>query len=81
MADNKNSTLSFYSNCMIESAQSLQRVSKELDKSEFGKIETDTHLFSGTNLSMPILMSFAIEVALIVMADSNTGEKICFPHS
>ena len=49
---------------MIDSAKSLQRVAKELEKNEGEAGQSDQWLFRGVFLAAPILLSLATEIAL-----------------
>ena len=49
---------------MIESARSLQCVTKELEKNEYEAGQSDKWLFQGVVLAGPILLSLATEIAL-----------------
>ena len=64
MPENKNRTANCDTDFMMSNAKSLQRVVKELDRNGSTSPQSDPLLFSGAFLASPILLSFAIEIAL-----------------
>lgn len=64
MSDKSNDYVSWDAGSMIENAKSLQRVAKELEKNGGETLRSDTRLFHGKFLAVPILLSLATEIAL-----------------
>ena len=53
-----------YPHLMIDGAKSLQRVAKELERNGSESSQSDSVLFKGKLLAVPILLSLATEIAL-----------------
>ena len=66
MPNNKSRDANWDTDLMISNAKSLQRVVKELERNGFKAPQADPLLFSGVFLASPILLTFAIEIALKV---------------
>ena len=64
MPDRKNHKAHWDPYWVIEDAKALQRVVEELDSQDAKFVEADPVLFQGKFLAEPILLSFAIEIAL-----------------
>ncbi len=66
-------------NSMILSAKSLQHVTKELDgQNKLGSSQSDPLLFHGTFVAIPVLLSFAVEIALkaLLYLESKAGPHL-----
>ena len=64
LPENNNCDANWDTDFMMSNAKSLQRVVKELDRNESKSPQSDQLLFSGVFLANPILLTFAIEIAL-----------------
>ena len=64
LPENNNCDANWDTDFIISNAKSLQRVVKELDRNESKSPQSDQLLFSGVFLASPILLTFAIEIAL-----------------
>ena len=64
MPKNNNRRTCFDPDLMIENARSLQRLVNELEQNESNFPMSDPLLFSGVFLASPVLLLFAIELAL-----------------
>lgn len=64
MPDKKNQKANWDPYWVIEDAQALPRVVEELPSQDAKSVESDPLLFQGKFLAEPILLLFAIEIAL-----------------
>ena len=64
MPDKKNRKANWPPYWVIQDAKALQRVVEELDSQDSQSVQADPLLFHGKVVAEPILLSFAIEIAL-----------------